>query len=210
MKGTLSVLSLCIVSATLAQSDLDNKYTYDRGEFRLKLSLPLINQMNFKLYGEDRVSNLGILGESIGLEYAYRDNKFIEVNYTLAIARQPQPVNGYFQICSSSYFSITNNTAISRFTLGYGLNYGWNTFKETYIDENNSGPGFAWHTDKTQTGLGLTLNTYYRVWKNFHLGLIYKPTFLVTNPETRWDYEHVISLDFLFRIMLNNKSSTDI
>lgn len=50
--------------------------------------------------------------------------------------------------------------------------------------------------------LGLTFNTYYRLGKTAHLGLIYQPSFVPLRGDPAIIYEHLISLEINWRIKL--------
>ncbi len=176
-----------------------------KGQTNLTISIPYINTFKLKPEGEPIKINTGFWGLAVGLDKYYRTNKF--VNLTLTAATDffvPVPaavtIEGEYERMSSVYLSLTNNRVFNRWSIGYGLNYSWNTwtYYEDYLVSDNS-------ISKPSQSIGLTLNGYFRVSHGFHLGLIYRPTLLRVQPATEFLYEHLITLDLLWRIRLNRK-----
>ena len=119
----------------------------------------------------------------------------------------PAPVDAeYNKILSSFYINLTDNILHNRFTFGYGLNYSSNTWREW--TRNFDEIDLPTSTSKTITNknIGVTLNSYYRFGKALHMGLIYQPSLLNLNRNPELIYEHLISLEFNWRINLGNIS----
>ena len=176
---------------------------YQTGELRLKFTLPYINHIALhpdKLFKENR---FGFLGEALGFEYNYKTNKFLETSASLnATADIPFPVvidKEYRKFIATIYFSLTDNIIKERFTVGYGINFAFNKWREEY---NNCAMVSVDVTEYLNKTLGLTLNCYYRPGRTIHVGLIYRPSLLVLNNGFNLIYEHLVSMDFNWRLRL--------
>lgn len=200
------LLILFFVSLNLtAQNKLEE---FKKGEFRLKLGLPYLNHLNLKPNNNIKVNKFGFIGESAGLEYSYSDKRFLEFSFSyVGVADNPLPVpfdkEGEYTTQYSSYFSITNNYQKNRVTYGYGVNYSINTWAEGFRSFEDS--VLSTRNQITNQAIGLTLNSYYRVGKSFNLGVVYRPTYIRQNKSLENEYEHLISIELLWRIRLNKK-----
>ena len=179
-----------------------------KGTVRLKLGLPYFNHLVLKPSSNISINKIGFLGESIGLEYFYKDKIFLETNFSfVGVAKSPLPFpidrEGFYTTQYSSYFSLTQNHQNNKFTFGYGINYSINTWAEGFRSFED--PTLTTRTQITNRAIGLTLNSYFRLGKTFHIGLIYRPTFFRQNDNLAHQYEHLISLELLWRIRINKK-----
>lgn len=52
---------------------------------------------------------------------------------------------------------------------------------------------------RTNHTVGLTLTGYHQFGKRYFMGLVYRPTFLQIHPDVKFHYEHLISLDFMWK-----------
>lgn len=213
MKNRLILLILLISSTNLllAQKRIQ---PFKNGDLRLDLKLPHLNYLALNPDREFRDSEFGFNGYGIGAEYSYGDNKFVEASSSFAMTFEfpfPAPVDAeYNKILYSFYFNVTDNIIKNRFTFGYGLNYSLNTWKEWTRDFDN------WEGDimkyglitsskvHTNRNLGVHFNSFYRLGKTIHLGLIYQPSLLNLNGRPKLIYEHLISLEVNWRIKLLN------
>jgi len=205
MKHALFITLIFIAQNLIAQKNFDE---YKKGEFRLKLGLPYINHLNLNPNDIISINKAGFLGESIGLEYSYIGKRFLEFSFSfVGVADNPLPFpfdrEGEYTTQYSSYFSMTHNHKKNRITYGYGFNYSINTWAEGFRSFEEAIPNTR--NQITNKVLGLTVNSYYRIGKSFNIGLIYRPTFFQTDDRLQNKYEHLISIDFLWRIRLNKK-----
>jgi len=176
----------------------------NKGQINLNLSLPYINDFILHPQNETYKSSIGFWGISAGIDYFYRDDKFINISAsTVTDFFLPFPAavdfSGEIDFMSSSYYSLTDNIDFKSLTLGYGLNYSINTWDHRYYGRFNEPPPKREPVVKSYKSLGFTLNSYYRISKHFYIGLIYRPTFIRINPNAELNYEHIISLDFLWK-----------
>ena len=77
-----NVILFILIFASLnltAQRKLED---FKKGEFRLKLGLPYLIHLLLKPSETITVNKVGFLGENIGLEYSYSDNKFLEFSFS--------------------------------------------------------------------------------------------------------------------------------
>ena len=204
MKNIILLILIFASPSLSAQQKLED---CKKGEFRLKLGLPYLNHLLLKPNNTTTVNKAGFVGESLGLEYCYSDSRFLELSFSFAgAADNPLPFaidkEGKYTSQYSSYFSITHNQQKDRLTIGYGMNYSINTWKEGFRSLENASLDTS--SQITHQAIGFTLNSYYRMAKSFHVGIIYRPTFFrIDGWQNR--YEHLISLEFLWKIRLNKK-----
>jgi hypothetical protein len=96
----------------------------------------------------------------------------------------------------SVYGSFTHNFKVNRFNLGYGINESINSW-----NLRDTG-GTTESITKTSSSLGITTSLYYQVGKHFFTGLIYRPSLLRLDPKFELKYEHLLSVDFGWKIKL--------
>lgn len=183
------------------------EYPTKKGQINLLLSVPYINSFNFQPNGETRKNNTGFLGFSTGIEYYHSDNRFLSLNASAAIDFiLPFPVvydyEGEQEFLSSLSLSITENYKKNRFTFGYGINFSKNNYKLNNTYEYNINPNLYKPVFKSNYAIGLVGNCYFQLGKKFFIGLNYKPTFYKIKPSTQFQYEHLVSLDLMWKIKL--------
>ncbi|MCX6256397.1 MAG: hypothetical protein NTW49_00615 [Bacteroidia bacterium] len=205
MKYLILIIIIFITANIIAQTEL---MQYNKGDFRLKLALPYFNHLLLKPGNNISVNKFGFIGESIGFEYSFSENKFIELNFSFVrVSDTLLPFHfdkgGEYKIQYSKYFSLTNNNKIDRFTFGYGLNYSVNTWAEGYRSFDTITK--STRSELSNKAIGITMNMYYQISKSFNIGLIYRPTFWRLSNEKSIEYEHLFSFELLWRIKLNRK-----
>ncbi|MNK06458.1 hypothetical protein D3C87_243570 [compost metagenome] len=193
-------------TVNIINEDLKKRYTTEKGQFNLLISMPYGNLFYMQPQNESSKTQAGFFGISIGAEYYYKDVKYIKFTAGSSIdflAPVPAPVtyDGAAEFITVYNFALTDNYKLGRFTLGYGLNYGiykWRLNNNEYI--------FPSTVNEPRTsinhGLGIATNVYYQFSKAFFLGVVYNPTFITTYPKTEFNYQHVISLDLQWKIKL--------
>lgn len=141
----------------------------------------------------------GIGGLEAGLEYFYRDNRYVSLyagaGTTVPIGEYFGP--GYREVPHTFFASLRNNHVAGSFDLGYGVNIaslGWK--KVTLGDTIN--------LDQTvrNNGIGLSLSAQYRLQKYFKLGLLYQPNLVSFGGAGTGKYQHYISLNAMWKIPL--------
>ena len=208
MTKRIFLLIILIVSTTnllVAQKKIQ---PYEKGDFRLDIKLPHFNYLSFNPNKEFKDSEFGFNGYGLGFEYSYKDNRFLEANSSFVMTFElpfPAPVDAeYNKILSSFYLNLTDNMIRNRFVFGYGLSYSVNTWKEWTRDFDQIDLTKTSSKTVSNRNLGLTFNSYYRLGKTIHLGLIYQPSLLNLNNEPQFLYEHQISLEINWKFRLFN------
>ena len=148
------------------------------------------------------------MGVSTGIDYAYKKNRFIALRVAGMLDNPiPFPVHvdysGELQKKNALNLSFTNNLILERFTFGYGLNYSKLSWELMYYDRWNPPPPTRDPVKKTTQAFGVTLNAYHQIWKFFNFGITYHSSLYSVCPELRFNYEHIISLDFAVKIGFN-------
>lgn len=178
-----------------------------KGQLNLIYTLPWVNSFYLQPSDETSKINTGFWGISTGLEYYYKDNKFLSLTGSAVMdffIPFPAAVDfsGEVENMYSVYTSLTDNYRFSRYTLGYGLNFSRNTWNLAYHDRFDPLPSTREPATKSSNSIGFTIDGYYQIGKRFHVGLIYRPTLLNLKPEVDLKYEHLISIDFAWKLRL--------
>lgn len=182
-------------------------YETNKGQINLTYSFPWVNSFYLQPIQETSKINTGFGGISAGLEYFYRNDKYISLTGSAVMdffIPFPAAVDfsGEVESMYSVYASLTDNYRFRRFTVGYGVNFCKNTWKLVYHDRFDPPPPTREPATKSSNSIGFTLDGYHQIGKRFHIGLIYRPTILNVYPDVDFKYEHLISLDFKWKIRL--------
>jgi len=201
------------------------KYGYSRfgqannkGELYLHLSVPLINRFLMKPKNEGTKSGIGVGIASIGLDYYHSKNQFIHFGFSTLwggtkFSNYDSIIGtGWFSDCnirvresmSSDYFSLSNNHKLGQFSVGYGLSFAQNRwlYREFIRTIFFGLPADIERIEKKEYALGFVFPAYFQFGEYFNLGLVYRPTFFRVNATNKFAYEHLISLDFAWKIRL--------
>jgi hypothetical protein len=176
-----------------------------KGQISLHLSLPYINNFHLNPVNEGTKNNTGFMGYSVGLDYYYKPNQFVNLSFSqiqdffLPIAFVDR--GDEYELMSSYVFNLTNNHKVKRFSLGYGIAFSKNSWELRNLswDENSS---TRKPVKKNNNALGLSFSSYYQLTQSFYVGFIYRPTFLRLNSDPTFKYEHTISIDIAWKIRL--------
>ena len=184
-------------------------YPTNKGQINLVFSIPLVNSFYFQPQLENKKINTGFGGISSSVEYYYKNNKFFGLSGNAVVDYfVPFPVgvdiSGGYETMNSVYLSITDNFKFKRFSVGYGLNYSKNNWAYKFSNRFNPPPPTRTPESKSSQSFGFTFNVYHQFSKNFFVGLIYRPSFIKIYPTTELKYEHLLSLDFTWKIRLKN------
>lgn len=179
----------------------------NKGELNLHLSLPHINTFMLRPEKEGTKTNTGFWGISIGLDYYHSKNQFIHTGISGVLDFfVPVPaavdIGGEHELMSSSYFSLSNNHKLKRFTLGYGLSYARNSWDLRYYDRFGSPPPARNPVKKSSNAFGFIFPAYFQTGKYFNIGVVYRPSFYRPGITDNFQYEHLISIDFGWKIRL--------
>ncbi|MEM9834063.1 MAG: hypothetical protein AAF944_25755 [Bacteroidota bacterium] len=174
----------------------------------VRVSIPYVNHFRLAPANESDKINTGFWGISLGLDQYHSPQQYLNLTVGAvtdfdAPILMPYERVGEEESMFSVYFNASSNHRISRLHLGYGLSYAINTWNLRYHDRFNAPPPTREPTIKTSHALGAVVPAYVQLGKQFMVGVVYRPTFLRFNTNPIWAYEHLISLDFLWRVRLN-------
>ncbi len=191
-----------------------------KGDFFANMTLPFVLPSQTLLSPREGIntSRGSFLGFGLGLEYYYKDNRFINLNSSVTFGGDFQIGCGDWGYDDETRFDVYNitlshNHRLERLSFGYGLSYMYNDWwryeykPKSLLDEYgglidpNSEPAQYYEAWRYST-LGLALNSYYILGRGLSVGLTYRPQFfrLSSNMPSRFKYEHQISLDFSIKI----------
>ncbi len=206
LTATLSTNNHNDSSATFATS---NKYANRSNQIHLLLSLPLVNQFCIQPQNIATINNIGILGASIGVEYYYKNNKSLIVKFigvTDSKGVEEFPLEDSLTITKEYIYnvgaSVTDNFKINRFSFGYGLNLSYNIWRTAVENPYSTSNITLSSTSKKHFTTGFHLDGYYHLAKSFTAGIMYRPSFFIISPKSAIKYEHAISLDIKWNIVL--------
>jgi hypothetical protein len=177
----------------------------NKGKFNLHLSLPHINTFRMTPENEGVKINTGFWGLTIGLDYYHSKKQFVNLGFSGVMdffVPAPAAVDiwGEYEVMSSLYISLSNNHKLGEFTLGYGLSYVRNTWDFRYYDWGNTPPPTRDPVTKSHYSFGFVFPFYYRVIKQLNVGVVYRPSFYRPNMTDKFSYEHLISIDFVWKL----------
>lgn len=174
------------------------------GQLNLTVSLPWVNSFYLHPNQEELKVNTGFLGISAGLEYYYKDNKYLALtgsgvmDFLFPIPAAVH-IEGEVEKMNSIYISLTDNYRFNRFTIGYGLNFSRNNWELLNYGGFYPSPTRRYPTTKSSNSIGFIMDAYHQIGKRFYVGLIYRPTLLNVYPDVDFKYEHLLSLDFKWK-----------
>jgi len=171
-----------------------------KGDVHWQLGYQILSNYQFQPSGEEMKTSGGCMGFRLGLSYAYKDGHFVCLTGGAAVdTYMPFTIidfDGLYEIMSSSYIAVTDNFQWKRFRLGYGPAFARNTWDLRYSSKFDPTPPTRQPETKRSHSLGILLAGSYQLNRTLHLGICYRPTFLQISPDTRWSYEHMLSLEF--------------
>lgn len=185
----------------------EDTYPNDKRDVKFVFSIPYINAFNFKPYGFDEKNKIGFWGVSSGLEYFYKKDKYISlklvgaINFSLFSLIKAAAKEDELNFLSTTYVEFTDNFKRGKLNIGLGVNYAVNNWR--FIDQTDQENEIK--ISRKNRSLGVTLNGYYQLGKTFFIGLVYRPTFYRIYPVTDFKYEHLLSLDFIFKMPYRKK-----
>lgn len=178
-----------------------------RGDLNFQISFPYINSFITQPFGENRKANTGFWGLGAGIDYYHQDRQYLSLNARTVsdfFFPIPAPVTyeGGKDFMSSNYLSLSNHHRINHFDWGYGLSWIENRWGRDVYEEIFD-PGIQIiRQRKRHQALGLEFSGYYFTGPSFHIGLIYRPSFVRLYTDPIFKYEHLISVDLAWKIRL--------
>ncbi len=179
----------------------------NKGALYLHISLPHINAFNLTPEKEAAKINTGFWGLTLGLDYYHSKNQSLNVGISgVSDFFVPFPaavdISGEYELMSSRYIGVSNNHRLGRFCIGYGLSYAKNTWDFRYYDRFSAPPPTREPIKRSHHAFGFIFPTYFQLGKYFNIGAVYRPTFYRPNVTEKFKYEHLISIDFAWKIRL--------
>jgi len=179
----------------------------NKGQLLLHLSLPHINSFQLTPENEGTKSNTGFWGVSLGFDYFHSKNQYLNLSASgVTDFFVPIPaavdIRGEHESMRSVYLSLSNNYKIKRFSVGYGLSYATNAWILSDYGGEDETVTLKEPIRKTNKAFGLILTSYFQTTPNFYIGVIYRPTFIRPDITPTFKYEHLISIDFAWKIRL--------
>jgi hypothetical protein len=179
----------------------------NQGDWDLRLSLPYINLFKLKPDRTETIVSAGFMGIAIGLDYYYARNQYLSI-VAASVTDFLLPIkfvaaHGERKICISRFIGLSNNHRYKFLSFGYGLSYSHNSWKyfsgnrDQDYDNYADIPPDKKYADNT---FGLMFTAYWLPARNFYTGIIYRPDFICLNSTSPFKYQHLISIDFGWRI----------
>jgi hypothetical protein len=182
-----------------------------RGDICLDFSMPYANTFLIVLENEEKRINTGFWGLGIGLDYYHSDKQFLNfvtsgaIDFFLPIPAAIEPANhkdgDEDVLLGSINFSLSNNHRVGIFTMGYGLSYAINLQNYSLYSGTPDDLQTTYIT-KYHGAFGLVFPISI-LYKNFIGGrVVYKPTFFRPNLTNKFAYEHLISIEFVYKLRI--------
>ena len=177
---------------------------HEEGSVNFLVAIPYLNFFNLNLQNKALFSE-GFFGFGLGVEHFYRNNKSFQLRgdavWNSALPFFPIPILTFQNLFYAFNLNLTDNFHSGRFQMGYGLNFARNIWVPPFEAEYYPPIEVISEQRNANNMLGLALSTHYRLTNGFHLGLIYRPSFIELS-NFRPMYEHTISIDLLWKIHL--------
>ena len=174
-----------------------------KGTINLSLSWPLPSFFNLQSETGNYNSS-GPFGLQTGVDYFYKDNHYISVNFGAATDVFGEYFGPYRETGTIFFTSVQNNNVVGSFDFGYGINLSKLEWKRTTIRDTIN-------LDKSikSTTLGFSLSTQYRFGNYFKLGTLYQPELFRINVSPALKYQHYISLNLIWKLPIKNTNQKE-
>ncbi len=182
-----------------------------KGDLYWSVSWPLI-LYNASYPGAGRKTTAGGAALSTGFEYYYKNRRALGINagiYTSPVhwaEYEPVDYASFYpeEKFSSFYIDLYHKHTVKRFSFAYGVNYTYNTWKNTALAFDLRPPDIV-HERVTNHSFGIMTSGYYQLHEYFKFGVVYRPTLLRVYPGTTAIYQHTISFDLAFTLRVKPK-----
>ncbi len=176
------------------------------GSMYLHFTIPYINQIHLQPLNEGVRSSFGFLGFAGSLEYFHSDNRSIELTTgALTDFFLPFPVavdyGGEWQSSSSVYMSLALKSYKNRFYGGFGLHISRQFWNLNYGYFGDPAPPTRPEAHLAYLTSGPLLLVGWQPGRFTRITLNYRPGYFRFSASNA--YEHVISLEFGWRLKLN-------
>jgi len=157
--------------------------------------------------------NVGSMGIGFGLDYYHSKDQFIHFGYsalfggadrTWVEATETERSHRIIESMTTEYISLSNNHKFGQFSIGYGLSFAHNKWDYKrrrwlwvfFIPV----PVLLEHRVEQHNAFGFVFPMHLQVGEYFNVGAVYRPTFLRTTATHKLAYEHLLSLEFAWKI----------
>ncbi|MDR2906407.1 MAG: hypothetical protein LBU91_00235 [Bacteroidales bacterium] len=175
----------------------------EKNLLNIKISMPYGNHFYLNR-GSDFGGSFGFFGISGGFEYYFSDKYNVNMDFGgLTDFPFPFPASYHpdnYSRSNARYMDIQFGSDFKRFHYDLGIQFNRTSYYE--IETLEVFPNFrdVVKYDLVQSNFGFALSSYYRVSKNFNLGINYYPSFLVLGSNPKFQYSHLLFFELSFRI----------
>ncbi len=191
----------------ICAKEIPKTFLTEKGQLYVGLSLPWYN--GFYLQPEEGhiKTNTGFWGGSTLLEYYYHSQRSLEfrASYTLNYYLPLPPVlpeEGEIESIEVFSLSLIHNHKFSRWFVGYGIQTSQISYANTFNPGYLLPPPENELTESKHLSVGLETQVYRQVSKSLFIGIRYTPSFFELQPKNQFCYEHVLSLDFAWKLRM--------
>ncbi|PWV55650.1 hypothetical protein [Chitinophaga sp. S165] len=182
-----------------------------KGDLYWSVSWPLL-LYNASYPGAGRKTAAGGAAVATGFEYYYRNRRALGIDAGISTTpvhwAEYEPVDyaSFYpeEKFSSLYIDLYHKHTVKRFSFAYGLNYSYNTWKNTATSFELNPPDIV-HERYTNHSFGVMASGYYQLHEYFKFGVVYRPTLLRVYPGVTPIYQHTISFDLAFTLRVKPK-----
>ena len=188
---------------------LKRRFPEKKGQIRLVVAFPWINQFYLQPLHEPAGNYFGYWGYCGGFDYFYKDNHYLSATISFTTNAPSFFVaalhtGGEHTSAAATTVALSNNVQRGRWALGGGVQYTGHNWAHHYGGFYDTGY-IAPSVYRNGHMMGLLGSVHYQLGKAFFAGIIYRPNFVRLHPEPEFLYQHSISLDFAMKIGLRNK-----
>ena len=178
-----------------------------KGELYFNISIPEVNFMQQYSNFMGQRYNAGFMGLSLGMDYYYHPSMFVNFTASSALTFEmpfPLPLDyfGPYESASTNYISLSNNHSFYFLTLGYGLSFSENIWRYSNNYWGGDLQQAYYSVYKRNYALGFVFPLYVKLGRHFQTGVIYRPSFYRPYERIPFVYEHLISIDLIWKFKL--------
>ena len=167
----------------------------------LRLSLEFAPINGFSVTSpEGQLNTEGMIGLEMGLDYFYRNGRYLSASLGLATSAVPVDYFGkqYIRTATAGYLNVRNNHVLGSFDLGYGLNISDFLWTRTTIGDTVNR-----NAQKRTAAFGLSLSAQYRIGNYVRVGLLFQPDFFNAGDLPAFKYQQYFAASLCWRIPLH-------
>lgn len=188
---------------------LNKEYENRENQLNIILSVPYVNSFYLRPPSETGKYNTGFWGLSAGIEFyttpttSYMLSALAATDYMI-----PIPVGvekfGEYETLYTLHASGTYQMKHKRFNTGIGLSLASNIWSLNYRGEPDTAVVYRTPVTKRNQSIGFHFNIDHQLNEHFFVGIMYRPTFYQFSPQTKFNYEHFISLNFQLKMSISS------